>query len=194
MANLIYMINVSLDGYFEDADGRFDWSEPSEETHRLFNELQRRAGLNLYGRRMYEVMAVWDSDEMFEGAFSEQGAPMHAAAREFAEIWRGAEKVVYSRTLSEVTTGRTRLEREFDAETVRRLKRESETDIAIGGPELAAEALRLGLVDEIHLVLSPVVVGGGRRALPDGLRLDLKLTAERRFADGAVYLAYDVAG
>lgn len=192
MGKLIYMINTSLDGYFEDADGRFDWSEPSEEVHAFFNELQRRAGLNLYGRRMYEVMSVWDSDEMFEGAFAEQGAEMHAAAREFAQIWRGAEKIVYSRTLTEVTTGRTRLERAFEPEAVRRLIEDSETDVAIGGPELAAQALRHKLVDEVHLVVSPVLVGGGRSALPDGLRLGLELIDERRFEGGAVYLAYGV--
>lgn len=190
MGKLIYMINTSLDGYFEDRDGNFDWSEPTEEVHTLFNELQRSAGLNLYGRRMYEVMSVWDSDEMFEGAFAEQGEEMHQAARDFAQIWREAEKIVYSRTLQEVTTRRTRLEREFDPDAVRRLKQDAETDLAIGGPELAAQALQHGLVDEIHLVLHPVVVGAGRRALPDGLTGKVELLDERSFEGGAVYLAY----
>lgn len=190
MGKLIYAINTSLDGYVEDANGSTDWSEPSEEVHSFFNELQRATGICLYGRRMYEVMAVWESDEMFEGAFAEQGAELNDVAREYAEIWRATEKIVFSRTLAEVTTGRTRLEREFDPEMVRRLKQESQGDLAIAGPELAAEALRHGLVDEIKLVLAPVVIGGGKRVLPADLRLDLELVDERRFADGAVYLSY----
>ena len=186
------MINTSLDGYFEDQNGNFDWSEPSEEVHALFNDLQRSAGLNLYGRRVYEVMSVWDSDDMFEAVFEEQGAEAHAVAREFAEIWRATEKIVYSRTLETVTTKKTRLEREFDPEAVRRLKAESETDLAVGGPELAGQALRAGLVDEIHLIVHPVVIGAGRKALPDGLRTNLALIDQRRFENGTVYLAYRV--
>lgn len=194
MGKLIYMINTSLDGYFEDENGNFDWSEPSEEVHALFNDLQRAAGINLYGRRIYEVMAVWESDEMFEGAFDEQGVETHAVAREFADIWRSAEKIVYSRTLEKVSTKRTRLEREFDPEAVRRLKAESETDIAVAGPELAGQALRDGLVDEIHVVIHPVIIGAGRSALPDGVKINLELIDQRRFENGTVYMAYRVKG
>lgn len=192
MGKLVYMINTSLDGYFEDQDGNFDWSEPSEEVHALFNDLQRSIGLNLYGRRIYEVMSVWESDEMFEGAFDDRGVETHAVAREFAEIWRASEKIVYSRSLENVTTRRTRLEREFDPETVRGLKAGSDTDLAVAGPDLAGQALREGLVDEIHLTVHPVVIGAGRRALPDGLRIDVELIDQRRFDNGTVYFAYRV--
>jgi dihydrofolate reductase len=186
MAKLIYMINASLDGYIEDADGKFNWSEPDEEVHAFINDLVRPAGTYLYGRRIYEVMTVWESDEMLDGP---DATP---AVRDFAGIWRAAEKVVYSRTLEEVTTERTRLEREFDPEAVSELKASATADLAIAGAELAAEAFRAGLVDEVQLILSPVAVGGGKRALPDGLRIDLELTDERRFASGKTYLGYRV--
>lgn len=192
MRKLIYMMNASLDGYIEDADGRIDWSEPTPEVHSFFNDQQRSFGINLYGRRIYETMAVWETDELFEGAFAEQGAEMHDAAREFADIWRAQDKIVYSRTLNRVTTDRTRLERDFDPEAVRRLKADSATDFAVAGAELAAEALRHGLVDEIRLVLSPMAIGGGKPALPHGQRVNLGLIDHRRFENGSVYLAYRV--
>jgi dihydrofolate reductase len=190
MANLIYTAITSLDGCIEGPDGKFDWGEPDEEVHAFINDLQRPVGTYLYGRRIYEVMSVWESDDVFEAAFAEQGVEVSAAARDFAGIWRAAEKVVYSRTLEEVTTERTRLEREFDPEAVRGLKASAGADLAIAGAELAARALRCGLVDELQLIVAPVAVGGGKRALADGLRIDLELTDERRFASGAVYLGY----
>ena len=162
MVRLMYSAIASLDGYVADADGRFDWAEPDDEVHAFVNDLERSVGTYLYGRRMYEVMAAWETMD----------APAdQPIARDFAAIWREADKVVYSRTLETVATPRTRLERAFDPGTVRRLKESADRDISIGGPGLAAEALAAGLVDECHLFLSPVVVGGGTRALPDGLRL-----------------------
>ncbi|HEX6262579.1 MAG TPA: dihydrofolate reductase family protein, partial [Actinomycetota bacterium] len=173
-------------------EGNFDWIEPDDEFHAFINDLQRPVGTYLYGRRIYEVMSVFESDEVFESVYAEQGVEVSPAVRDFASIWRAAEKVVYSRTLEEVTTARTRLERAFDPEAVRELKASSAADLSIAGPELAAHALRAGLVDELQLTLSPVAVGGGKRALPDGLRIDLELTDELRFASGIVYLGYRV--
>ena len=190
MAKLIYMVNASLDGYIEGPDGKFDWSEPDEEVHAFINDLARPVGTYLYGRRIYEVMSVWESDDMLESAYDEQGVETSPATRDYAGIWRAAEKIVYSRTLEEVTTEKTRLKREFDPEEVRRLKVSAAADLAVAGPELAAQAFRAGLVDELHLIVAPVAVGGGKRALPDGLRLDLELTDEHRFTSGTVYLAY----
>jgi dihydrofolate reductase len=192
MAKLIYMINASLDGYIEDPDGRFDWTEPDEEVHAFINDLQRPHGTYLYGRRIYEGMTVWESDDVLESAFAEQGMEVSPAVRDYAGIWRAAEKIVYSRTLEEVTTERTRLEREFHPEAVRAMKASAGADLAIAGPELAAQAFRAGLVDELQLIVYPVAVGGGKRALPDGLRIDLELTDEHRFASGVVYLGYRV--
>ena len=173
---------ASLDGYAADEKGDFHWARPDEDVHRFVNELSRPIGTHLYGRRMYEVMRAWESDEVIAGEPAE--------VREFAEVWRPAEKVVYSRTLEEAPTGRTRIEREFDPDTVRRMKAEADSDIGIGGPTLAAEAFRAGLVDECHLVLAPAIVGAGTRALPDGVRLDLELLDERRFRNGFVHLHY----
>jgi dihydrofolate reductase len=190
MAKLIYMVNASLDGYIEGPDGKFDWSEPDEEVHAFINDLARPVGTYLYGRRIYEVMSVWESDDMLEGAYAEQGVETSPATRDYAGIWRAAEKVVYSRTLEEVTTERTQLKREFDPEAVRGLKASAGADLAIAGAELAAQAFRAGLVEELHLIVAPVAVGGGKRALPDGLRIDLELTDEHRFASGTVYLGY----
>ena len=184
MRRLIYSAITSLDGFIEDANGRFDWGVPSEEAHAFVNDLQRPVGTHLYGRRMYEVMSAWESDRTL--------GDRSPAMRDFAEIWRAAEKVVYSRTLDEVSTRRTRLEREFEPATVRELKRDAEADITVSGPELAGHAFGAGLVDECHLLLAPVVVGVGKRGLPGGLRLDLELLDERRFADGMVFLGYRV--
>jgi dihydrofolate reductase len=179
VARLVYTALASLDGYTEDAGGDFRWAAPDEEVHTFVNALEREAGTHLYGRRMYETLVVWET--------MDDPAP---AMREYAEIWRAADKIVYSRTLGEPRSARTRVEREFDPQAVRRLKEETEGELAIGGPTLAAEAFRAGLVDECRLFLSPVVVGGGRRALPDDVRLDLELVDQRRFANGTVFLRY----
>ena len=181
MAKLIYSAIASLDGYVADEDGNFDWAEPDEEVHRFVNDLERPVGTYLYGRRMYEVMASWETAG---------GADQPAFVRDYAEIWRAADKVVFSTTLDVVTTPRTRLERTLDPDAVRALK--AEGDVSIGGPNLAAHALRAGLVDELHLFLNPVVVGGGTAALPDGLRTDLELVSERRFGNGVVHVHYRV--
>ena len=181
MARLIYSALASLDGYTADADGNFDWAAPSAEVHAFVNDLEREAGTYLYGRRMYETMAVWETMDL-----SGEPEPM----RDYAEIWRAADKVVYSRTLATPATPRTRIERDFDPEAVGRMKETVDRDVTIGGPTLAAHALEAGIVDEIQLFLVPVVVGGGTRALPDGVRIDLELMDERRFASGAVYLRY----
>jgi dihydrofolate reductase len=181
MARLQYAAICSLDGYTEDADGKFDWAAPDEEVHAFVNDLERSVGTALYGRRMYETLAVWQTIG---------GPEHHAVENDYAEIWRAADKVVYSTTLAGVSTPRTRLERSFDPAAVRRMKDAATSDLSIGGPGLAAQALRAGLVDDVHLFLHPVVVGGGTRALPDGVRLDLELVDERRFAGGVVYLRH----
>jgi dihydrofolate reductase len=184
MARLIYSAIASLDGYTADASGSFGWAAPDAEVHAFVNDLERDAGTYLYGRRMYETMAVWETMDV---------ASEPREMRDYAEIWRAADKVVYSRTLAEAPTARTRIEREFEPDAVREMKAAAGRDLAIGGPGLAAHALRAGLVDELHLFLVPAVVGGGTRALPDGLRLDLELREERRFASGVVYLRHRVA-
>ena len=183
MAALVYSAITSLDGYVADRTGRFDWARPDEEVHAFVNEAERGVGTYLYGRRMYEVMAFWET-----AGQEDPGPP--SPEREYADIWRAAEKVVYSRTLPDVSTTRTRMERDFDPEVVRRLKQSSEHDISVGGPTLAAHALAAGLVDEIHLFLTPVVVGGGTRSLPDDLYLDLELVEQHRFRGGVVHLGY----
>jgi dihydrofolate reductase len=180
VAKLSYTALTSLDGFLEDEDGRFDWAEPDAEVHAFANDLERSIGTHLFGRRMYETMAVWQT------VGDEPGVPEVEA--EYAEVWRGLDKVVYSRTLEAVWTPRTRLEREFDPEAVRRLKDTADRDISISGPDLAQHAFRAGLVDEVHLFVSPVVVGGGKPGLPRGVRLDLELLEERRFGNGVVHL------
>jgi dihydrofolate reductase len=186
VGRLIYGAIASLDGYVADADGNFDWAAPDDEVHAFVNELQRAAGTQLLGRRMYDVLAVWETIDT--------GPDQAPVIREFADLWRGSDKVVYSRTLESVSTARTRLERDFDPEAVRALKADADRDLTVGGPGLAEQALRAGLVDEVYLFLSPVVVGGGTRALPDGLHVDLTLVDERRFGNGVVYLGYRVGG
>jgi dihydrofolate reductase len=181
MAKLIYVAITSLDGYVSDEEGGWSWARPDEEVHSFVNELSRQTGTYLLGRRMYEVLRFWEDPEL-EG----EPGPM----REYAEIWRDRDKIVYSSSLESATTARTRIEREFDPAAVRQLKEDADTDLSIGGPTLAAEALRAGLIDEIHQFLYPVVVGGGRAWMPDGLRLDLELLDERRFSGGAVHLHY----
>ena len=177
---LIYAAIASLDGYVADADGGFEWAAPDEEVHAAVNDLERTIGTHLLGRRMYEVLLAWET--------MDTGPEQPEVIRDFAGIWRSADKVVFSRTLEGVSSARTRLEREFDPEKVRRLKASATRDLAVGGPELAAQALRAGLVDELHLFLNPVLVGGGTPALPDGLRLDLELLDVRRFGNGVVHL------
>jgi dihydrofolate reductase len=179
MAKLIYSAMTSLDGYVADADGKFDWAAPDEEVHSFVNDLERPVGTYLYGRRMYEVMVFWET-----------ASDRTPVIQDFAEIWQAAEKIVYSRTLEAVSSARTRIEREFDPEEVRQLIARAVREISVGGPDLAAQAIKAGLVDEYHLFVTPVVVGGGRRALPDGVRLELELLDERRFGSGVVHLHY----
>jgi dihydrofolate reductase len=182
MARLLYMAIASLDGYIEDSEGRFDWGVPDDEVFSFVNDFERPVGTYLYGRRLYDAMAGWETAHTVPG--------QAALLLDFAEIWQAAEKVVYSRTLSAVSTARTRIEREFDPEAVRRLKARAERDLTIGGPDLAGHALRAGLVDECHLLISPVMLGGGKPALPRGLRQELELLGERRFGNGVVHLRY----
>jgi dihydrofolate reductase len=186
MAKLIYSAITSLDLYVEDENGQFDWAAPDDEVHAFVNDLERPIGTHLYGRRMYETMVYWETMGTGEGDRS--------VSRDYAEIWRAAEKVVYSRTLQDVSSAKTRIERELDPESVRALKRAASRDISIGGAELAGRALGQGLVDECHLFLNPVVVGGGKRALPHALRAPLELLDERRFGNGVVHLHYRLAG
>ncbi len=184
MARLIYSAIASLDGYTADASGTFDWAAPGPDVHAFVNDLEREASTYLYGRRMYETMAVWETMDV-----SHEPEVM----RDYAEIWRAADKVVYSRTLAEASTPRTRIERDFDPEAVERMKATADRDLTVGGPGLAAGALRTGVVDEVQLFLVPTIVGGGTRALPDDLRIDLELLDERRFEGGVVYLRYRIA-
>jgi dihydrofolate reductase len=174
---LVYSALASLDGYIADTEGRSEWAAPDVEVHAFVNDLERGVGTMLLGRRMYEVLAVWETMDEPEPEM-----------RDFAEIWRAADKIVYSRTLETVSTARTRIEREFDPEAVRAMKVEG--DVSIGGPELAGHALRAGLVDELQLLISPILVGGGTAALPDGVRRELELVEERRFGNGVVFLRY----
>ena len=182
MARLIYSVISSLDGYIEDAEGKFEWAEPDEEVLAFVNDLERPVGTYLLGRRMYETMVFWESPPDL--------AAQPPGVRDFAEIWQRADKIVFSRTLQSASSAETRIEREFDPEAVRQLKLTAGADITVGGAELAAQAIEAGLVDEYHLFLVPVVVGGGKRSLPVGVRVNLKLAHERRFRNGTVYLHY----
>ena len=184
MAKLIYLTIASLDGYVADEDGKFDWGEPDEEVHTFINDLARPVGTHLYGRRMYEVLVVWENLSL---------ADQPPYIRDFAEIWRAADKIVYSKTLETVSSARTRLEREFDPEAVRQLKASADRDLAVAGPELAGQAIKAGLVDELQLLLAPVLVGGGTDALPDKVRMELELLDERRFGNGMAFLRYNAA-
>ena len=182
MAKLIYSAITSLDGYIADEDGNFDWAVPDEEVHTFVNDLERPVGTYLYGRRMYEVMVGWETAHTL--------ADQPPVMQDFAEIWQAAEKIVYSRTLETVSSARTRIERDFDAEAVRQVKAAAGRDITVGGPNLAAEAFRAGLVDECHLFIAPIVVRGGTRSFPDSVRVELELLDERRFGRGMVHLRY----
>jgi dihydrofolate reductase len=184
MAKLIYSAIASLDGYVEDEHGGIDWAAPDDEVHAFVNDLERSVAAFLYGRRMYETMVFWET--------AGTGPDDAAVSRDFAEIWRAAEKIVYSRTLQTVSSARTRIERDFEPDAIRRLVETSEADLTVGGAELAGEAMRAGLVDECQLLVAPIVVGGGKRALPDGILARLELLDERRFGSGVVYLRYRV--
>ncbi len=184
MAKLTYLTIASVDGYVADEHGNFDWAAPDEEFHAFVNDLERPVGTYLYGRRMYETMAVWETLET-------GGEP--PVVRDFAELWRAAEKIVYSRTLETVSSARTRIERDFDPEAIRRLKATAARDITVGGPGLAAQALAAGLVDDCHLFVTPIIVGGGTASLPDHVRLRLELLDVRRFDSGVVHLHYRTA-
>jgi dihydrofolate reductase len=184
MAKLHYTALTSLDGYIEDESGSFDWAMPSDEVHQFANDLDRRIGTHLYGRRLYDVMTFWET--------AHEDPDIPPVQLDYARVWQSADKVVYSRTLEQPSSARTTIEHEFDPTAIRVRKASAEQDLAIGGAELAGLALREGLVDELHLLLAPVLVGGGKRALPDGVRLDLELLDERRFDNGVAYLHYRI--
>ncbi len=182
MASLIYSAITSLDGYTTDKQGKFDWAAPDQEVHSFANDLARPIGTHLYGRRMYETMVYWETAHTI---------PLQQAfEKDFAKTWQAADKIVYSKTLNAVASARTRIEQNFDPEAVRHMKSTAGRDISISGPNLAAQAIKAGLVDEIHLLVAPIVVGGGQRSLPDNVRLKLELLHERRFGSGVVYLRY----
>jgi dihydrofolate reductase len=184
MANLIYSMLMSLDGYVADAQGKFEWAMPDEEVHAFVNQLERPVGTHLYGRRMYEVMSVWET-------LGTNDQP--AVVRDFAHTWGAAEKIVFSRSLATVTTAKTRIERAFKPEAIRALKASARQDITIAGPHLAAEAFKAGLVDVCHFFVAPIIVGGGTSAFPADLRVTLTLQGERRFGNGMAYLHYRAA-
>ena len=182
MAKLIYSAIASADGYVEDATGRFDWAAPDEQVHRFVNDLERPVGTYLYGRRMYQTMLYWET------AHTVPGQP--PSVREFTGIWQAAEKIVFSKTIQSVSSARTRIERDFDPRMVRELKSATGHDMTVGGADLAGQALKAGLVDELQLFLVPVIVGGGKPALPTGVRSDLELLDTQHFASGTVYLRH----
>lgn len=182
MAKLIYAAIASLDGFVEDENGGFEWAMPGEDLHAYVNDLERQCGTYLYGRRMYETMVAWETMDV--------GPDQPAVIRDYAALWRAAEKVVYSSSLEQVASSRTRIEPEFDPAAVRRLVDSAQGDVGIGGPTLAASALEAGLVDEVHLFLHPVVVGGGKPALPRGQRAQLELLDQGRFDAGVAHLHY----
>jgi dihydrofolate reductase len=182
MAKLIYSSITSLDGYMADRDGRFDWAMPDEDVHRFVNDLERPIGTYLYGRRMYETMVFWET--------LDPRAAEPPVMHDYANIWRSADKVVYSHTLETASSARTRISRDFDPEVVRQMKLHAERDISVGGADLAGQAIKAGLVDEYHLILTPIIVGGGKQSLPDDTRVKLELMDERRFNNGMMYLRY----
>jgi dihydrofolate reductase len=182
MAKLIYSAITSLDGYVADENGNFDWAAPDEEVHTFVNDLERSIGTYLYGRRIYETMVYWET------AHTLPDQPPFI--QDFAGIWQAADKIVYSKTLETPSSARTRIERDFDPDAVRRMKASAGRDITVGGSDLAAQAIKAGLVDEYHLFLTPIIVGGGKQSLPDNVRLELELLDERRFGNGVVHLHY----
>ena len=182
MAKLIYTATTSLDGYIEDSEGKLDWAEPSDEVHRFINDLERPVGIYLYGRRMYETMAGWETDPSL--------AATSPVMKDYAEIWQAADKIVFSKTLPEIITTRTRIERNFNPEQLRQLKTNSERNLGMGGSALAGEAFAAGLIDELHLFLSPVMIGAGKPAFSSKAKLNLRLLEEHRFENGTMYLRY----
>jgi dihydrofolate reductase len=182
MAKLIYFAITSLDGYVADEEGNFDWAMPDEEVFSFVNDFERPVGTYLYGRRLYEMMVGWETAHARAGQ-----SPLML---DFAQIWQAADKIVYSKTLETASTAKTRIERDFDPEAVRQMKMRARHDITVGGPDLAAQAIKAGLVDECHLIVSPIVVGGGKPSLPNDVRLKLELLDERRFGNGVVHLHY----
>ena len=184
MSTLIYSAITSLDGYVADTEGTFDWAAPDEEVHAFVNDLERPIGTYLYGRRMYDTMVYWETAHTL--------ADQRDVFRDFTEIWQAADKIVYSRTLEAVSSARTRIERAFDPQTIRQMKARAGRDITVGGPHLAAQAITTGLVDELQLFLTPIVVGDGNRSLPTNVRLHLELLDEHRFGNGVVYLHYRI--
>ncbi len=185
MAKLIYSAITSLDGYVADENGNFDWAVPDEEVHAFINDLERLVGTYLYGRRMYEVMVGWETMEL------DAGQP--PVMKDFAQLWKAADKVVFSTTLHAVSSARTRIERRFDVDAIRQMKAAAQSDLSVGGPHLAAQAINAGLVDELHLFITPIVVGGGNPSLPGNARVELELLDERRFTNGAAHLHYRTA-
>ena len=186
MAKLVYTAITSLDGYVADKDGKFDWAAPDAEVHAFVNDLERPIGTYLCGRRLYDTMVVWETMPI--------GPDEHPVVRDYAEIWRSADKIVYSTTLASVSSARTRIERQFQPDAVRQIKASADRDVSVGGANLAGQAIRAGLVDECHLFVTPVIVGGGTQALPDQVRVGLELLDERRFGNGVVHLHYRVTG
>jgi dihydrofolate reductase len=182
MAKLVYTAITSLDGYVADEDGKFDWAAPDEEVHAFVNDLERAIGTYLYGRRLYDTMVTWETVP--------SGPDQPPVVRDYAEIWRSADKVVYSTSLESVSSARTRIERQFEPDAVRQITASADRDVSVGGAHLAAQAIKAGLVDECHLFVSPVIVGGGTAALPDHVRVNLELLDERRFGSGVVHLHY----
>jgi dihydrofolate reductase len=182
MAKLLYISNVSLDGYIEDEHGNFDWTDPDDDVFAFITDLVRSVGTYLYGRRLYETMAVWETDPVLAAQSELMG--------DFANVWQAAEKVVYSTTLDAVPTAKTQLARHFDPDSVRDMKASATSDLTVGGPKLAAHAFKAGLVDECHQFIYPVLIGGGKPSLPSDTRAELKLLDERRFGNGVVYLRY----
>ncbi len=185
MAKLIFSAITSLDGYIEDEDGNFDWGAPDEEVFSFINDLERPVGTYLYGRRTYETMVYWETAQTVAGE--------PPCVRDFTELWQAADKIVYSKSLETVSSAKTRIERKFDPRVIQEMKSSQEQDITVGGPNLAAEAFKAGLVDECQLFLTPIVVGGGKSSLPNNVRLDLELLSERRFRSGVVFLHYRTA-
>jgi len=182
VAKLVYSAITSLDGYVADEDGNFDWAAPDEEVHAFVNDLERQVGTYLYGRRLYEVMVYWESAHTL--------ADQPTFMQDYAEIWQAADKIVYSKSLEVVSSARTRIERELDPEAIRQMKAAPGRDISVGGPDLAAQAIKAGLVDECHLFVAPIVVGGGKQSIPNNVRLELELLDEHRFGNGVVHLHY----
>lgn len=189
MAKLIYPINVSLDGYMEDESGNLEWSISDDEIFAFWTDFQRSIGTYLYGRRMYKSMVYWETEDP-RTPVNFAGGEQPKAMQQFAQIWQSADKVVYSRTLEGVSSDKTRIEREFNPDTIRQLKKSLSRDITISGADLAGQAMRAGLIDECHLLIHPIILGGGKQALPNNLRLQLKLVSEHRFRSGVVHLHY----